>query len=454
MYDRREFLIATGLGVTAPRLIGTALAAGQNLPDSVPLLKGSRKSVVIPTHEFLGDIEERLDFPAAWHIQEMRMAGHEAPELSAAEILQRLRRPIGARPLAELAAGKQNVVVTFDDLTRPTPTAAVLPRVVQELKAAGIAEEKICFLGSFGAHRTMEYTEVTRKLGPDLVRRHLWFNHNTFDNLTELGETSFKNRVYVNTLFLQADLRITLGGVKVHTIAGYGGGPKAVLPGVAGLSTIRHNHQVVARSNKTVGEAKVFKNEVRLDMVEAARMAKVDFGVQIVCNGRRRVCEVCAGDVDAAHLAACRAANRLHRTPMLPNADVLVANGYPQVAQATKALAWMNRSLREGGTGVLIMQHPEGMSAWHYLYKPGYSSQANALAAALAPRSSRGAKYRLIVYSQYLQRNLQHLFAPGTVFASTWEEVLRELALRHPADSRVAVYPCATLQHPALELDS
>jgi lactate racemase len=453
MLDRREFLIAASMGLAVPRLIGTARAAGKNLSDSVPLLRGSRKSVVIPTHEFCGDLEERLDFPAAWEVQEMKMAGHDAPALSVAEIRQRLRRPIGARPLAELAAGKKNAVITFDDLTRPTPTAAVLPLVVQELRAAGMAEENIFFLGSFGAHRTMERSEVVQKLGPDLVRRHLWFNHNAFDNLTELGETSFKNRVYVNTLFLHADLRITLGGVKVHTIAGYGGGPKAVLPGVAGLSTIRHNHRVIARGNKTAGEAMVFKNEVRLDMVEAARMAKVDFGVQIICNGRRRVCEVFAGDVDEAHLVACRAANRLHRTVTLPNPDIIVANGYPQVAQATKALAWMNRSLREGGTGVLIMQHPEGMSAWHYLYKPGYSDQADTVAAALAPRASRGAKYRIIVYSQYLQKNLEHLFGPGTLFASTWEEVLQALARLHPADSRVAVYPCATLQHPALELD-
>jgi lactate racemase len=453
MHNRRRFLLATGLGIASPRLIGTALAAGSNLPESVPLLKGSRKSVVIPTHEHYGDIEERIDFPAEWDVQEMRMAGHDAPELPPREILRRIRQPIGGRPLAELAAGRQSAVVTFDDLTRPTPIAAVAPLVVQELKAAGIPEDRIFFMGSFGAHRTMEQDEVARKLGPEVVRRHIWINHNVFDNLTELGETSFGNRVHVNSMFLHADLRVTISGVKIHSIAGFGGGPKAVLPGVAGLSTIRHNHQVIGKANQTAGEGRIFQNEVRLDMVEAARMAKVDFGIQIVYNERRRVCGIFAGDINDAHIAACRAANQLHSTDTLQNADVVVANGYPQTAQASKAQAWMSRSLKEGGTGILVMQHPEGMSSWHYLYRPGYSGQADPLAGALTPRSSRVSKYQLIVYSQYMQKTQMNMFAPGTVFASTWEDVLRTLAARHRGSTRVAVYPCATLQHPAHELD-
>jgi hypothetical protein len=226
-----------------------------------------------------------------------------------------------------------------------------------------------------------------------------------------------------------------------------------VLPGVAGLGTIRHNHQVIGKANATSGEGKIFKNEVRMDMVEAARMAMVNFSVQLVYNQRRRLTDVFAGDIDEAHIAACRSASKLHTTATLPDADIVVANGYPQTAQASKAQAWMNRSLREGGTGVLVMQHPEGLSAWHYLYNPGYSGQADPLAGALTPRASRVPKYQLIVYSQYMQKTQMNTFAPGTIFASTWEEVLQALVARHRGASRVAVYPCATLQHHELVLE-
>lgn len=452
MTSRRELFFAGGLSLASPRLIGTAFAGEKHLPGAVSVLKGNSKQVVIPTHEHCGDIEERLDFPAAWDVHVMNMAGHDAKPLSPAEIRERTRKPIGGRPLAELAAGRRSAVITFDDLTRPTPTAPVASAVVEELEQAGIAPENIFFLASFGCHRTMEQDEVARKLGPEMVRRHVWFNHNLFDGLAELGETSFKNRIYVNKLFLGAGLRITISGVKIHTIAGYGGGAKAVLPGIAGLKSIRYNHQVLGKGNRTAAEAKIFTNELRLDMVEAARMANVDFSLQIVYNNRRRPCGVFAGDVVEAHSAACRQANKLHRTATLRGADVVVANAYPQNSQATKAQAWIKESVREGGAGVLVMQHPQGMSSWHYLYQPGYAAKGDPLAV-LSPRSSRPLDYQLIVYSQYLQKSQMSMFPPGAAFAATWEDTLRLLVARHKQDSRVAVYPYGGMQHGEVDLD-
>ncbi len=127
-------------------LIGTALAPGMGLAQKVRALKGAARSVVIPTHEFAGDLDERLDFPAAWEINVMKMRGHDAPVLGAEQIRQQLARPVGTRPLREIAAGRKTVVITFDDLTRTTPTYQVTPWVVGELRAAGIADEDIVFL--------------------------------------------------------------------------------------------------------------------------------------------------------------------------------------------------------------------------------------------------------------------------------------------------------------------
>lgn len=444
IYTRRKF-VGGGATAASPLLIGTALSSGPFAPDSVAALKGASKSVVIATHEFRGDLDERLDFPASWDVQVMKMAGHDAPVLTAAEVRRRLQAPIGTPPLRQIAAGKKTAVITFDDLTRPTPTYEIVPEVLEELEAAGLAADNIVFLTSCGAHRSLESDEVERKLGKNIVRRHAWLNHNVFDNLRDAGETRFQNRVYLNRTFLAADVRVTISGVKSHTLAGFGGGAKAVLPGVAGIDTIRYNHMTLARNNKTVGTARIFQNEARLDMVEAARLAKVDFSVQLLYNGRRRVCQIFCGDIEAAHHAACRAAIRHYATPMLRNVGVVVANAYPQNAQATKALTWISRSASQDGAGVLIVQHPQMMSAWHYLYSPGYEGGRNYW----EPRRRAGppAGPLLIVYSQYLQKRQTNDFPPGTVFASAWDDVIKTLLDRHKNDASVAVYPYGCIQH-------
>ena len=347
LLNRRSFLGSLGILGCAP-LIGTAMAAGLSQPVEVPALKGSAKSVIIPTHEFAGDLDERLDFPADWDVNVMQMAGQNAPVLTSQQIADSLDQPIGTKTLRELAEGKRTVVVTFDDLTRTTPTYTVTPWVVRELKAAGIKDENILFLASYGTHRPMTAIEIQKKLGKDIATRYAWMNHNTFDNLKDVGETTFKNRVRLNQTFLAADLKICLSGIKVHQDAGYGGGAKAVLPGVAALSTVEYNHQVILRQTKTAGPVRVFKNEMRLDMIEAARMAKVDFTVQIMYNQKLRPTHVFSGDIVEAHHAAVRVAARHYCTPTLKDADIVVTNGYPQNAQAFHAQRWIDYSVRDG----------------------------------------------------------------------------------------------------------
>ena len=242
----------------------------------------------------------------------MEMAGANAPVLTSAEIAAQIAKPFGTGTLREIAQGKRTAVVTFDDLTRTTPTYTVAPLIAAELEAAGIKEENILFLGSFGTHRPMTALEIQKKLGKEVATRYAWMNHDAFDNLKDVGQTSFKNRVLLNQTFLAADLKICLSGIKVHQDAGYGGGAKAVLPGVAALSTVEYNHGTILRGNKTAGPVKIFKNEMRLDMIEAARMAKVDFSVQIMYNQKLRPTYIFSGDIVEAHHAGVRVAAKTY----------------------------------------------------------------------------------------------------------------------------------------------
>ena len=448
--SRRDFL---RVGPVSAPLVGTALAAGSFLPKTVAALQGRQQSVSIPTHEFFGDIEERIDLPASWEVNVMKMAGHDAAPLSPEEIRRRIQNPIGTRPLRELAAGKKRVVITFDDLERPTPAHEIAPPVLEELKAAGVPDESILFLAALDTHRALPSDEAARKLGADVMRRCAWINHNCFENLKDIGDTSRRNRIKVNQTFAAADLRITLNGIKVHQRAGYGGGAKSILPGIASIDSVRYNHETIGGSSRDNG-LKIFHNEVRLDMEEAARMAGIDFSVQAVYNRRRRTCAVFAGDINEAHHAACRMANLHYRTPTFKGADIVIANNYPQNIQSDKGPDWVNRSLREGGTGVLIIQNPHVMTSWNYWNESTTYRNGRTYWDMMAARKPRGSS-ALLIYSQYLdQRSLNYpQFPAGTLFARTWQDVITQLRARHKGDARVAVYPYCAIQHIEAGLD-
>ncbi len=419
-------------------------------------MKSSVRSVVIPTHEFCGNLDERLDFPADWEINVMKMRGHAAPPLTTGQIEQSLSKPIGTPSLREVAAGKRTVVITFDDLTRATPTHTVVPWVLSELKAAGIADENILLLASFATHRPMTAEEVQKKLGKETATRYAWLNHNCFYGTKEIGTTSFKNRIEVNQTFLAADLKVTLSGIKVHYDAGYGGGAKAVLPGVAHIDSVEYNHNVILRQTNTAGPVRVFKNEMRLDMIEAARMAKVDFSVQVMYDRKLRPTNVFSGDIVDAHHAAVRVAASTYCTPTFKDADIVITNAYPQNAQAFHAQRWINLSVKEGGTGVLIIQNPLTLDPIHFLNNRT-ASRGSASYYEMTQRrinSRLPGNTGLIVYSQYMSRTLMNNYSRSSHFATSWEEVIRILKERHRGDSVcVAVYPYGGMQHQEIALD-
>jgi nickel-dependent lactate racemase len=449
--DRRQFLTLAGTG--AASLVGTSVLTRKGWAQPCPVI--GENAVTIRTHEHLGDIEEQLTFPGTWELQVQRMAGHGRPRLPLQQIRERLNDPIELPPLREIAAGKKSAVVTFDDLTRPTPIADVLRLLVEDLREAGMEDKNIVFLTSYGTHRPLTHAEARAKLGDWVVENFAWLNHNIWENLVEVGVTSRGNKIKVNHHFAQADIRVTVSGVKGHGTAGYGGGGKAVLPGVAWVESIDFFHRTITGlgTNPTVGLARVFENDVRRDMEEAARLAQVQFSVQIVYNERREPVEIFAGDIVAAHHAACRLANGFLRTPTARGADIVVANAYPQNRQASSSLGWARRSLRDGGSAVLIAQHPDAMSTIHYLNeRRGYDGHAywEMLDSDRNPVRQAG---QLIVFSQYMQkRDVNRISAKHVLLAQSWDEVVQILERHHGTEARVAIYPYAAIQHQEVEL--
>jgi len=448
---RRDFLAVSGAGTAS--LVGASMLTRRGWARPPAAIEGS--TVTIRTHEHFGDIEEELAFPDTWELQVLRMKGHGQKGLTKSQIRRKLDDPIDTPPLREIAAGKKTAVITFDDLTRPTPIQAVLRMLVDDLRAAGIQDHNIVFLTSYGTHRPMTHAEAKAKLGAWVVDNFVWLNHNIWEHLVEVGVTSRSNKIKLNYHFAKADLRITVSGVKAHPTAGYGGGGKAVLPGVAWVESIDYFHRTITGlgTNPSVGWAKVFKNDVRLDMEEAARLANVDFSVQMVYNEHREPVDIFAGDIVTAHHAACRMANGYLRTPTAQNADVVVMNGYPQNRQGSGSLRWARSSLRDGGSAVLIAQHPDAMSTFHYLGERwNYSGRPHWEAAEAGEKPVEQAA-QLIVMSQYMhKKDVARISAKHVKLARTWDEVLKLLNKHHGSSARVAIYPYAAIQHPELDL--
>lgn len=454
-FSRRDLL--RGAGVVP--LIGTATAAEAYQPTSVAALKGSAKSVVIPTHEWWGNRDERLDFPSSWEINVQEPAGYNAPVLTPQQISQQLGKPIGTKSLREVAAGRKTAVVTFDDITRGTPVWAIAPWVVSELKAAGVKEDRILFLCAVGSHRMNFREDIKKKLGAEIASRYAHQVHSCYVNLKKVGVTKWKTPVSLNQTFMEADLRVCISGLKVHENVGYGGGAKSILPGVASLETITYNHNLFFGKNPTTGPLKVFKNELHLDMLEAARMANVGFTAQVIYNKKIQPTHVFSGDIGEAHHAAVRVAAKHWGTPTFKGADIVVANGYPLDTQANQAQGWIRRSVKDGGTGVLVIQHPLLVDYIHgWLNQEagrngaGYFTQLDRIGAT-PPAGKNGPQFGLVVYSQYMDKTQMNTYPKGTLFATKWEEVVKILQERHKGDARVAVYPCGGNQHEQIELD-
>ena len=160
------------MGAGAFSLVGTSMLTRWGWAQT-PFIAGTNH-VNIRTHEHYGDFEEQLIFPKEWELEVFHMKGHGQPELTTDQIRDKLDQPIGTPSLREIAAGKKTAIITFDDLTRPTPIKKILPLLVDDLRAAGLKDENILFLTCYGSHRPMSHVEARAKLGDFIVNNFEW----------------------------------------------------------------------------------------------------------------------------------------------------------------------------------------------------------------------------------------------------------------------------------------
>lgn len=406
-------------------------------------------TVRVPWGAWYANTELELTFPDAWDVHVAAMAG--APDVSDDAIRQAFAAPVGTPTIRELARGKRSVVITADDLTRPTQAFRFIPVIVQELEEAGVRREAITFVLSYGAHRPMTRDDLVKKLGAWVVDGFRVYNHHPYENLVDLGRTTRGTPLFVNRTYHAAELKICNSFITPHPIAGFGGGAKAVLPGVSGIETLQVNH-TPAMIGAIGGIASIEGNEHRADLEEAARIAGLDVSVNAVGTARGGTAGIFVGDFVQAHRAAVALARRVYATRVPDGTiDVGVFNAYPkdtEFIQAGNAFnVWADRDtdlVRRGGTLVLTTAGTEGR---------GFHSLADTHMRLDLPAHRRGPAARmfqdrrLVVFCPSVSpADVYDRYPADTVFCRKWQEVLDTLGMHHGPGTRAVVFPCGTLQ--------
>jgi nickel-dependent lactate racemase len=282
------------------------------------------------------------------------------------EVDRALKEPIGSKRLCEIAKPESKVAIVVDDATRKAPSEAMLLPVLSELNLAGVKDENITVIFGCGTHRAVSEEEAEELLGSEALKRVKTVSHccNITTDLVYVGTTkTYGNKVHLNRIFVEADVKVLLGDVGFHYYAGYGGGRKSILPAVCGEETIKQNHALLLHANARTGILE--NNPVHIDMTEAARLAKVDFIVNVVENKNGEVAKAFAGDLEEAFLEAVKLVDELYRVKVDRRADIIVvsAGGHPSdmnLYQAYKGLDNALDAVKRGGVIILVAECPEG----------------------------------------------------------------------------------------------
>lgn len=279
------------------------------------------------------------------------------------EVRRALEHPIGSPRLRDLVRPGETVALVSSDITRPMPTALVMPLVMAELYLGGIRKEDITLVLGLGIHRPHTAQERRQLAGEQAWNEILVVDSNPLD-VVRLGRTRRGTPADFDRRVAQADRRVCLGNIEYHYFAGYSGGAKALMPGVSTGEAIQENHRMMVQEKARAGLLE--GNPVREDIEEAAGMLGIDFILNVVLDEQKRVVRAVAGDAVLAHREGCAFLDAFYAASIRELADIVLVSqgGAPKdlnLYQTQKALDNAAHAVREGGIIILIGSCREGM---------------------------------------------------------------------------------------------
>jgi nickel-dependent lactate racemase len=375
-------------------------------------------------------------------------------------IQEALRHPIESEPLRAKVKPGDTVAIVHSDITRATPNDRILPVLLAELEAVGVARCDITLINALGTHRRQIEAELRMMLGDQIVDNYRCVQHDAYDddNLVSRGQTSLGHPLRINRRFLEADVRILTGFIEPHFFAGFSGGPKGVLPALAGAESVLTNHgrEMIAHPQATWGITQ--GNPIWDEMREVALSTDPTFLLNVTLNAGHQITGVFGGDLLVAHAAGCAFVKEKAMVGVEAPYDVVITtnSGYPldqNLYQAVKGMSAANQVIRPGGAMIIAAACSDGL--------PDHGGYAALLAAAGSPQGildmiarpgfSEQDQWQVQIQAQVQLRAEVHVYSDGLTDSQieqalllpcrNIEQTVAQLQARYGPEARICAIP-------------
>lgn len=321
-----------------------------------------------------------------------------------------LLRPIASRPLKECVKSSDRVGIVINDITRATPYQVILPPLFEQLDH--VPQGRITLFNATGTHRANTQSELEGMLGEEIASRYSIVQNDCRDrdSHTLVGTTRGGNDVWIHKDFIECDVKIPTGFIEPHFFAGFSGGGKAVMPGLALLETVLRNHSPKNLDHPMAHWGVTEDNPTWEDIREAASMTQPTFLLNVTLNRDKHITGVYAGDFEEAHVQGCAFARANAMVPVEEPFDIVITtnSGYPldlNLYQSIKGISAASQVVKEGGSIIAAAECWDGIP-------------------------DHGEYGRLLREADSIESLLQTVCAPGFLKQDMWQAQIHALICR------------------------
>ena len=397
------------------------------------------KTFTMPWGAWYGDKQRRFELPDAWEIDYFGLdADQKVSPQKVETVLDGLSRDLTDKKPA-------SAVIVVDDLTRPVQLDGLLPQIVTRLVGAGVKRSAIKVLIGLGSHAPLSDGDLRKKLGNEIVDRLQCINHDPGET-KPIGMEWGKTEIRLNRHYLAAEYKIVVSGLTPHSFAGFSGGAKMLVPGIADMETLAKTHKSVLMG--FMGKLGTVEQNKFRDTIESfVHKAGLDFFVGLVLNPDRSIRDLFGGHFVEAHRQASLVAAAFCTVPADGPYDVVISSAYPkdtELLQAENAMIPLKSKkeglIREDGTLILMSACSQGVGH-HGLFGAGGRLYRKA-------RPLRLLKpYNVAFFVENVDgEGFSTVFSEDYFFTDQWIELLNHISVYLPPSPKVAIFPYGSMQ--------